>query len=103
MVVWPGLFTSTSDGDCGDGGRVKMVPVFGKDMPGREDVDDDGKVGGDTAKGDGKEDGGGNGETVVGFRMPYDLPLEPYQEGEVPWCASMAHEEADWKGKMWGD
>lgn len=63
-------------------GAERMVPVFKKDMPGEEE---------------------GRGKSLVGFRMPYDLPLEPYRDGEVPWCASAVHEEPDWKGQVWGD
>ena len=40
-------------------------------------------------------------QTLVGWRMPYDLPLVPYQEGEMPWCATQACEERDWMGRVW--
>lgn len=40
-------------------------------------------------------------KTVVGLRMPYDLPLAAYAAQQVPWCASMAHEEPDWAGRTW--
>lgn len=96
VVVWPELFRPL-EGDTDVGvGRLKMVPVFGRDVPGREDGDE----GEDRGKGNGE--GKGKSQTLVGFRMPYDLPLERYQEGEVPWCASVAHEEPDWKGQTWG-
>ena len=39
---------------------------------------------------------------LVGFRMPYDLPLSPYDETEVPWCATQTYTEPDWKGCTWG-
>jgi tyrosyl-DNA phosphodiesterase-1 len=38
---------------------------------------------------------------VVGFRMPYDLPLSPYAPGEEPWCASMPCAVRDWMGRGW--
>lgn len=40
-------------------------------------------------------------DLLVGWRMPYDLPLYPYQAGEDPWCASIAYKEKDWMGKGW--
>jgi tyrosyl-DNA phosphodiesterase-1 len=39
--------------------------------------------------------------TIIGFRMPYDLPITPYGTNEVPWCASLADEEPDWMGRRW--
>jgi tyrosyl-DNA phosphodiesterase-1 len=87
VVVWPDLFK-----ESGDKGRerVKMVPVFGRDMPTVEDW------GGESREAENKGD-----SRVVGFRMPYDLPLDPYRENEVPWCATAEHKELDWKGQTW--
>jgi tyrosyl-DNA phosphodiesterase-1 len=79
VVFWPSLFTDSKE-------AVEIVPVFGKDMPTEQDL-------------------GGMDEQVkkvIGFRMPYDLPLESYTPDEVPWCATMAHQEPDWKGQVWG-
>ncbi|PSN69293.1 phospholipase D/nuclease [Corynespora cassiicola Philippines] len=93
VVVWPELFRTA------DARKVVMVPVSGKDMPGLEDLD-----GGDGEDGEGVEGEtvGAQGEMdVVGFRMPYDLPLVSYGEEEVPWCASESHMEPDWKGVVW--
>lgn len=87
VVVWPGLF--------GDKSAV-MVPVFGRDMPVAGDVN--GVVG---ESRENKEKCKGNGNTVVGFRMPYDLPLSPYGEGEMPWCATLPDGEEDWMGRVW--
>lgn len=39
---------------------------------------------------------------LVGFRMPYDLPLSPYDRTEVPWCATQTYSDPDWKGRAWG-
>ncbi|KAF2705657.1 phospholipase D/nuclease [Pleomassaria siparia CBS 279.74] len=86
VVVWPDLFAASGP----DQGKVVMVPVFGKDLPTIEDV------GGEVVP----EMGGAT--KVVGFRMPYNLPLEPYGDEEVPWCATAAHTEPDWKGRAWG-
>jgi tyrosyl-DNA phosphodiesterase-1 len=80
VVVWPELFAENKGN-----GEAVMVPVFGKDVPDRER----GKI-------------VGKGKTVVGLRMPYDLPLTSYAEGEKPWCATMAYQEPDWKGLAWG-
>lgn len=98
VVVWPDLFLDYSDNDSGndhvdhddDGiyskGRgendndktdeskkkkvvAKMVPCFKHDRPvptPRDSHDDTQSV-------------------IVGFRMPYDLPLTPYESGDVPW------------------
>lgn len=55
-----------------------MVPVFGKDMPSAESE-----------------------TTVVGFRMPYDLPLTKYAATDLPWCATASYHEPDWKGQMY--
>ncbi|KAH7072368.1 tyrosyl-DNA phosphodiesterase 1 [Paraphoma chrysanthemicola] len=76
VVVWPALF---------GGEDTVMVPVFGKDMPDAGDaVGDDGE------------------KPMVGFRMPYDLPLSPYSSGDKPWCATMQYKEPDWKNLAWG-
>ncbi|CAG8938821.1 unnamed protein product [Penicillium salamii] len=40
-------------------------------------------------------------EGVVGFRMPYDLPLTPYGVGDEPWCATASYEAVDWRGQRW--
>lgn len=84
VVVWPGLWDEE-----GKTGSAVMVPTFKKDMPECKDG----------VKGMvGEEDGG---KTVVGWRMPYDLPLVPYQKDEMPWCAEVPCSEPDWKGQVW--
>lgn len=109
VVVWPALWD--------DGGGAEMVPAFGKDAPddacsdieekeerGMDDDDDDVET---------TDDEGGEGvfadrkerkrpyRTRVGLRMPYDLPLVPYADEEMPWCASTPCSEPDWMGRTW--
>ncbi|THW38291.1 phospholipase D/nuclease [Aureobasidium pullulans] len=64
-----------------DGQKAVMVPVFKKDKP----------------EADAPEDA----DKKIGVRMPYDLPLTPYLEGEEPWCAERSHAEPDWQGVAW--
>jgi tyrosyl-DNA phosphodiesterase-1 len=85
VVVWPALFSEPDN--IGD---TVMVPVFGKDMPDPKDVPE-------TSLALATEH-----IKVVGIRMPYDLPLTSYAEGERPWCATMSYSEPDWKGLAWG-
>ncbi|CAE7174171.1 hypothetical protein CFE70_005115 [Pyrenophora teres f. teres 0-1] len=89
VVVWPALFAETTQAAVDE---VVMVPMFGKDMPG---VDDNG------VNLEGKEAEEMRPKTIVGFRMPYDLPLKPYTADEKPWCATMAYTEPDRNGHAW--
>lgn len=75
VLVWPGLF------DDGDERCVEMVPVFKQDQPPAVNEH--------------------TGKKIVGFRMPYDLPLVPYTEREMPWCATSPCSESDWMGRTW--
>jgi len=75
VLVWPGLF------DDGNGQSVEMVPVFKQDQP--------------------RAAGEHTGKKMVGFRMPYDLPLVPYSKQEMPWCATSPCSERDWMGRTW--
>ncbi|KAL9124949.1 MAG: hypothetical protein Q9217_005782 [Psora testacea] len=84
VVVWPGLWDEE-----GQEGQTKMVPVFKSDMPGEKEM---GMI---------KGEEGEQGRAVVGWRMPYDLPLVPYRQAEVPWCATQACNEPDWMGRVW--
>ncbi|KAI5200134.1 phospholipase D/nuclease [Aureobasidium subglaciale] len=63
------------------GEKAAMVPVFKKDKP--------------------EADDGEGGDRFIGVRMPYDLPLTPYDDNEEPWCAERSHVEPDWKGIVW--
>ncbi|KAL8903382.1 MAG: hypothetical protein Q9207_003956 [Kuettlingeria erythrocarpa] len=115
VLVWPDLWD--------EGGGAEMIPVFGKDMPDDEGDDaalldsngpgdfDAGQKDGDDEETTDEEGGGGIREeksrepkrrrTRVGLRMPYDLPLVPYAQDEMPWCASTPCAEPDWMGRVW--
>ena len=80
VVVWPALW------DDGVDGSAAMVPAFKKDMPEGNAL---------------SETKGSDGRTLVGLRMPYDLPLSPYAPEEMPWCATARHTEPDWMGGVW--
>lgn len=84
VVVWPALYAE-SDSTVNE--HAIMVPVFGSDTPGTQE---------------GQQRVEEKGETVVvGFRMPYDVPLVPYRVDEKPWCATLAHQEPDRYGRTW--
>jgi tyrosyl-DNA phosphodiesterase-1 len=90
VVVWPELFLDENTTESKETGSAtaRMVPCFKRDQPDiaqAENVSEDGAV------------------TVVGFRMPYDLPLTPYSASDVPWCASALHPTPDWRGQTWID
>ena len=78
VLVWPALWDDEETGT-----KAEMVPAFKKDMPDEEPRDEE------------------RGVIKVGWRMPYDLPLVPYEEGEMPWCASEPCTEPDWMGRSW--
>ena len=103
VLVWPELFAE--DFDTGEGGEadkdpekdekppeqhelVRMIPVFGKDMPSPSDVHF--SSGQSLAI-----------QTLVGLRLPYDLPLTPYGSGEMPWSMHQTHEQPDCHGRRW--
>lgn len=77
VLIWPDLFE--------EGGTL-MIPTFKTDAPKSEDF-----------QGEGYE-----GKKLVGVRVPYNFPLQPYGSDEIPWVASMAHMEPDRFGNAWG-
>lgn len=81
VVVWPALLAEVEEGK-----EAMMLPVFGRDMP---------------EVGDLRSDYLGGEKVVVGWRMPYDLPLTPYAENEEPWSATTRYDEPDVKGCIW--
>ncbi|PGH27033.1 hypothetical protein AJ80_01218 [Polytolypa hystricis UAMH7299] len=93
VLIWPDLFadkdavsTSTKAATVPE---AKMVPCFKRDVV---DVD---------------ITGAGSSEdspcTIVGLRMPYDLPLTPYTAQDMPWCATATYTEPDWLGQTWDE
>ncbi|KAL6239283.1 hypothetical protein BDW75DRAFT_236722 [Aspergillus navahoensis] len=87
VLVWPELMITEPQGQGkqqGQSDSVAMVPCFKKDTP-----DPSLKVGTATPA------------ALVGFRMPYDLPLTSYSARDEPWCATMSHIEPDWLGQRW--
>ncbi|KAI9875437.1 MAG: hypothetical protein M1830_008473 [Pleopsidium flavum] len=89
VVVWPGLF------DDGGGGSVDMVPAFKQDTPSMDQLSDVIKDALDDSERQRRR------KTVIGFRMPYDLPLVPYGKDDLPWCATSPCSELDWMGRTW--
>ena len=109
VVFWPALWDDASDGTS----NAKMVPVFGSDMPtvGARGMDEATQEGGSTAlpellcsEADKKRKERVDQvkeEMLVGWRMPYDLPLVPYSRTDTPWCAAQPCGERDWMGRTW--
>lgn len=88
VVVWPDLFVedSTSQNTESNPPSVMMVPCFQRDQPSGPFPETSVKS---------------EGATVIGFRMPYDLPLTPYSASDEPWCATTSHHLPDWRGQSW--
>ena len=82
VAVWPDLFKEDGDDDLSQShpSNAAMVPCFKQDTP-QPSEDEKG--------------------TVVGFRMPYDLPLTPYAASDEPWCATATYDLPDWRGQRW--
>ncbi|KAK3293991.1 tyrosyl-DNA phosphodiesterase-domain-containing protein [Chaetomium fimeti] len=75
VLVWPGLYAE----------GATMTPTFLTDSlgDGEGEVVQEGKA------------------AVVALRVPYNLPLQAYGVGEVPWVATARHLEPDWMGQVW--
>lgn len=83
VAVWPDLFKEEGDDalcESQESSIATMVPCFREDAP-QPSKDEKG--------------------VVVGFRMPYDLPLTPYVASDEPWCATASYELPDWRGQRW--
>jgi tyrosyl-DNA phosphodiesterase 1 len=81
VLVWPELWKERgAPSDHSE--RIEMAPVFMQDMPSIEPSDE-----GESEK-----------RTIVGLRMPYDLPIVQYAEDSMPWCATSSYAEPDWRG-----
>jgi len=77
VVVWPGLYVDGSP----ETKTARMAPCFKQDRPAETESELD--------------------DVLVGFRMPYDVPLIPYGPRDEPWCATASHPEPDWLGQTW--
>lgn len=77
VLIWPGLY---SEEDV-ETSKVRLVPAFGQDLPERKLGDAE--------------------DTLVGLRMPYDLPLAPYGAGEMPWAVAGRYAEPDRFNQTW--
>ncbi|KAL1885701.1 hypothetical protein Plec18167_001196 [Paecilomyces lecythidis] len=84
VIVWPELFVGSENN-----GKAEMVPCFKRDTPSSELIEV--LEGQDSTA----------PSAIVGFRMPYDLPLVPYSATDIPWCATSSHSEPDWLGQTW--
>ncbi|KAI1615014.1 putative tyrosyl-DNA phosphodiesterase [Exophiala viscosa] len=91
VLVWPELFAEdfdtseqedNSSRDTKSGDKVRMVPVFGSDTP--HAVEDSNHT-----------------STLVGLRLPYDLPLTPYANGDMPWSPQGTYDTPDRHGRRW--
>ncbi|KAL1969963.1 hypothetical protein VTN77DRAFT_7473 [Rasamsonia byssochlamydoides] len=99
VIIWPRLFAKDhkfsgyreDDGTSDGNGLAEMVPCFKSDLPNYVASEE-------------KQEGGRKDalpSTIVGFRMPYDLPLTPYGAIDMPWCATATYSEPDWLGQTW--
>jgi tyrosyl-DNA phosphodiesterase-1 len=74
VLVWPELLAD----------KAKMVGIFKTDMPSTSNlIQKD-----DTC-------------SLVGLRIPYNLPLKRYGPNEKPWVATAEYNEPDCKGRAW--
>jgi tyrosyl-DNA phosphodiesterase 1 len=72
VLVWPELLA---------GKGAKMVGTFKNDLPAKDRLEGD--------------------MPLVGLRVPYSLPLQKYDNDEVPWVATNPYREPDWLGQTW--
>ncbi|KAI9646998.1 hypothetical protein NHQ30_004999 [Ciborinia camelliae] len=85
VLVWPELWEK----------GARMVPCFGRDVP---DLDEEREGG---MKNEWEKEGANEEGVIVGVRMPYDLPIVPYTQADIPWCATASYTEPDWMGQTW--
>ena len=94
VIVWPDLFVETDQENRESGlakaGSAAMVPCFKRDVPSCA-LERDGE----------SSDTSSSVTTLVGLRMPYDLPLKPYSRQDMPWCANATYTKPDWLGQTW--
>ncbi|KAH7031277.1 tyrosyl-DNA phosphodiesterase I [Microdochium trichocladiopsis] len=75
VMVWPELLTGEPE--------TMMVGTFKADSPSEEAL---GEI---------------PSATLVGLRIPYNLPLRRYAATELPWVATASYSEPDWRGLTW--
>lgn len=93
VLVWPALW------DRQGRSAAQMVPVFGKDSP--EEWMTTGHNNRRAEESPPHEEDTAALTTVVGWRMPYDLPLVSYGRNEMPWFNNEPCDEADCMGRTW--
>lgn len=73
VMVWPELLEK----------EATMVGTFGTDEPQvTQQVQEDSRP-------------------VIGIRIPYNTPLQQYGSKEIPWVATLVHNEPDCMGRAW--
>ncbi|PGG99749.1 hypothetical protein AJ79_08438 [Helicocarpus griseus UAMH5409] len=105
VLVWPELFAS-EEGSSGEHPVKEKIKDDSQGASGSKNIDDKRTtVMVPCFKRDAPEAGsdrsGSSPTTSVGLRMPYDLPLTPYNSQDQPWCATAAYSEPDWLGQTW--
>lgn len=99
VLVWPELVANEKG--------AKMVAAFKTDMPSPDDDDGVLRTGeygiGRAQTGAELRSNGGDELTpsLVGLRIPYNLPLKRYGPHEEPWVATAEYREPDWMGRNW--
>ena len=95
VLVWAGLYLDDETrANVGPPKIARMVPVFGKDMadlPALSCTETQNYGGLESAA-----------ETVIGVRMPYNLPPVPYGKDDMPWCTAVTYSQPDRWGRSWG-
>jgi tyrosyl-DNA phosphodiesterase-1 len=91
VLIWPDLYASKAEDidetDEHITNKIEMVPSFKRDVPENSEHLPDARP----------------PSTLIGFRMPYDLPLIPYTHRDNPWCATSVYREPDCLGQTWED
>lgn len=119
VLVWPGLFTEEfDDGEAQNTPSsaleqslnsskapdskhkaASMVPVFGSDKPPSPELSANLTSSTKTAERTSLEQT--SASTIVGLRMPYDLPLTAYSSAELPWSPQGSYDTPDRHGRRW--
>ena len=99
VVVWPALWDDAEARGEEGTVKVRMIPTFGTDMPSLADNAQTSSVINEVNGSNEAEST--SVEKLVAWRMPYDLPLVPYDPAEKPWCNAEACNEPDWLGRVW--